>query len=170
VLVDAEKITLQRDDGSLGGWLPSRDGSGTAEKSLPPPPSWKVAATVLLPMFCVQEANRAVVLPYLNSLEGWSALPPSVQMFATCSWTCATVTMALLPTARSLVERIGFIGGAGGCPDTGALARSGGVLLLLYGGLIVGAIATSEAFGLQGLPYGAVRPAARGVREGKHGE
>jgi antibiotic biosynthesis monooxygenase (ABM) superfamily enzyme len=155
LLVDAEKITLQRDDGSLGGWLPSRDGSGSAESqsSLPPPPSWKVAATVLLPMFCVQECNRALVLPALATTEAWTSLPPSVQMFCACSWTAGTVTMLLLPHARSLVERIGFIGGARGCPDVPTLARSGGVLLFIYGSVVALAFAASETFGSQGKPY-----------------
>ena len=153
VLVDAEKITLQRDDGSLGGWLPSRDGSGTAEQSLPPPPSWKVAATVLLPMFCVQEANRALILPTLATTAAWSSLPPTLQMFCACSWTAGTVTMLLLPHTRQLVERIGFIGGEKGCPNAKGLARSGAVLVMLYGGVVALALAASETTGRKGLPY-----------------
>jgi len=148
VLVDAEKITLQRDDGSLGGWLPSRDGSGTAEQSLPPPPPWKVAATVLLPMFCVQETNRALILPMLASSDTWSSLPPTVQTFAVCAWTTGTVTTLLLPHARSLVERIGFIGGVRGCPDAASLLRSGSVLVLLYAGTVAMGVGASELVGV----------------------
>ncbi|EOD39651.1 hypothetical protein EMIHUDRAFT_200217 [Emiliania huxleyi CCMP1516] len=152
LLVDAEKITLQRDDGSLGGWLPA-DGSGTAEQPLPPPPSWKVAATVLLPMFCVQELNRAAILPALATTEVWAALPPTVQMFSACSWTAGIVTVLLLPRARRLMERIGFIGGARGCPNAAGLARSGGTLALLYGGVVAFGIAASEVTGATGAPY-----------------
>lgn len=148
VLIDAEKITLQRDDGSLGGWLPSRDGSGTAEQSLPPPPPWKVAATVLLPMFCVQEANRAVLVPALAATDAWAALPPTVQTFAVCSWTAGTVTMVLLPHARSLVERIGFIGGRRGCPEGANLARGGGMLVACYAGVVGAGVVASWTFGM----------------------
>jgi antibiotic biosynthesis monooxygenase (ABM) superfamily enzyme len=162
VLIDAEKITLQRDDGSLGGWLPSRDGSGAAEQSLPPPPSWKVAATVLLPMFVVQETNRALLLPTLCETEVWMSLPPTVQMFTACSWTACTVTMLLLPPARTLVERIGFIGGAQGCPDARGLARGGGMLLLLYCAVVGIGVAASGVSGRNGLPYGGNYGAGRG--------
>eukprot|EP00964_Phaeocystis_antarctica_P011635 scaffold6437_cov47-Phaeocystis_antarctica.AAC.2 len=41
-------------------------------------------------------------------------------------WTCGAVTVVLLPHARSLSERVGFIGGHRGCPDPAALARASG--------------------------------------------
>ena len=140
VLVDAEKITLQKDDGSLGGWLPSDEAapaSAAGQRDLQaPPPSWKVAATVLLAMYPVQETNRLLLLPALANYGGWEALPPSVQVFSGCVWTCGAVTVALLPHARSASERIGFIGGRRGCPDAPALALASARLLMLYGVLL----------------------------------
>jgi len=143
ILVDAERITLQRDDGSLGGWLPSRDGSGVAETSVPPPPPWKVAATVLLPMFCMQDLNRTVIHPILNTLEIWSSLPASVQLFLTCAWTTGTVTMVLLPPTRTIVEKIGFIGGSKGCPELKPLFFSSALIVSIYVSLVTGSVLLS---------------------------
>ena len=134
---------------------------------MPPPPAWKVAATVLLPMFVMQarslgaaklvsvgsrsaarpsqETNRALLLPLLaTSSDTWTSLPPTIQMFFTCGWTTGTVTILLLPLARSLVERIGFIGGAKGCPDAVSLAHSGSVVLMLYATAVAVGLAASE--------------------------
>ena len=52
-----------------------------------------------------------------------------------------------------LMERIGFIGGARGCPDAAGLARSGGTLALLYGGVVAFGVAASEVTGATGAPY-----------------
>lgn len=138
VLVDANKITLHRDDGSLGGWLPSDGEANTAGQRdlVAPPPSWKVAATVLLAMYPVQEANRLLLLPALSSVPGWVTLPATVQVFVACAWTCGAVTVVLLPHARAASELIGFIGGRRGCPDAAALASATGRLLLLYAALV----------------------------------
>lgn len=149
MLIDAEKITLQKDDGSLGGWLPSSDDAGEDGRRdlMAPPPTWKVAATVLIAMYPVQELNRILLLPLLASSPHWSALSPTVQVFAACAWTCGAVTVVLLPHARSLSERVGFIGGHRGCPDPAALARASGSLLLVYGGLVVVGLGVSAAVG-----------------------
>ena len=90
MLIDAEKITLQKDDGSLGGWLPSSDetsGETTDGRRdlMAPPPTWKVAATVLIAMYPVQELNRILLLPVLASSPQWAALSPTVQVFAACA-------------------------------------------------------------------------------------
>ena len=144
VLVEASHIPLVRDDGSLGGWLPSEEeevshGSGAASaaiKPLPPPPAWKVAATVLIAMYPTQEANRLAILPLLASQPSWASLPDAVQVFLTCGWTCGLVTVVLLPLARSHVESLGFIGGARGCPGPTALASATGQVMLIYAGLV----------------------------------
>lgn len=142
ILVDTEKITLQKDDGSLGGWLASDQeaasaGSQMGQRDLvAPPPQWKVAATVMLAMYPVQELNRLALLPALATTAQWQVLHPTVQVFFTCVWTCGAVTVGLLPHARSLSEQIGFIGGRSGCPGPLALAQASLRLLLLYGGLI----------------------------------
>ena len=62
-------------------------------------------------------------------------------------WTCGAVTVVLLPHARSLSERVGFIGGHRGCPDPAALARASGALLLVYGGLVIVGLGVSAAAG-----------------------
>ena len=77
MLVNAEKITLQKDDGSLGGWLPSSEGQ---RDLVAPPPPWKVAATVLLAMYPVQELNRMFLLPALATSSTWEGLPATVQV------------------------------------------------------------------------------------------
>ncbi|KAL1515101.1 hypothetical protein AB1Y20_004164 [Prymnesium parvum] len=144
VLVDASKIQLARDDGSLGGWLPA--GGETAERA-PPPPSWKVAATVLLAMYPVQELNRLALLPALAGVPAWEALPATAQVFCVCAWTCGGVTVALLPLARGVSERLGFIGGARGCPPPAALAGASARLLALYGLLVGVGLGVSAAVG-----------------------
>ena len=101
-------------------------------------------------MFCVQEVNRALLVPLLSTTEAWNALPPTVQTFAVCSWTAGCTTVLLLPRARTLMERIGFIGGARGCPDAVSLARSGSVLLLVYALAVGVGIGVSEQFGQLG--------------------
>ena len=150
MLIDAERIQLQKDDGSLGGWLPSEgdaDAAAGRRDLVAPPPSWKVAATVLLAMYPVQELNRVLVLPTLAASPLWAELHPTVQVFAACAWTCGAVTVVLLPHARQTSEGIGFIGGSRGCPDPASLARATGKLLLLYGGLVVVGLGLSAAVG-----------------------
>ena len=49
-------------------------------------------------------------------------------------WTCGAVTVVLLPHARSLSERVGFIGGHRGCPDPAALAAAGALQVELRAG------------------------------------
>ena len=130
-------VDLTKDDGSLGGWMPSS--APTSGGQLPPPPNWKVAATVLIAMYPVQEANRTLIVPALKAFapEPWAALPPSVQLFVVCGWTVAAVTGLLLPYARRYTEQIGFIGGERGCPDALGLSRAVPKLLLAYAALIV---------------------------------
>lgn len=136
VLERALEVQLQRDDGSLGGWLPHTNAESTGAQ-LPPPPSWKVAATVLVAMYPMQECNRLFILPALSGVPAWEALGPATQLWAVCAWTCGMTTVALLPTARRFTESIGFIGGAKGCPDARQLAsRSIPFLLLAYGATI----------------------------------
>eukprot|EP00321_Phaeocystis_globosa_P002491 CAMPEP_0118846454 /NCGR_PEP_ID=MMETSP1162-20130426/92454_1 /TAXON_ID=33656 /ORGANISM="Phaeocystis Sp, Strain CCMP2710" /LENGTH=97 /DNA_ID=CAMNT_0006778631 /DNA_START=1 /DNA_END=290 /DNA_ORIENTATION=+ len=96
-------------------------------------------------MYPVQELNRVLLLPLLASSPQWSALEPTVQVFAACAWTCGAVTVVLLPHARSLSERVGFIGGHRGCPAPAALARASASLLLVYGGLVVVGMGVSAA-------------------------
>ena len=123
---------LTRDDGSLGGWLPAdglggggggADGVGTggaaAGGDAQPPPAWRISATVLLAMYPMQELNRLVLLPALGCSDAWCALPASMQLWATCAWTCLSVTAVLLPPARGYTQRVGFMpapatGGEGG--------------------------------------------------------
>ena len=139
VLTEAHIVQLHRDDGSLGGWLPSGAGPGATPGATPapPPPAWKVAATVLVAMYPMQEANRLLVLPALGGLPLWEALGPAQQLWAVCAWTCACTTVALLPLAKSFTERIGFIGGDAGCPEpTQLLARPLPLLLLAYAATI----------------------------------
>ena len=76
-------------------------------------------------------------------------------MFVTCGWTTGTVTILLLPLARSLVERIGFIGGAKGCPDAVSLARSGSVVLMLYATAVALGVAASGVAQRKGRADGA---------------
>ena len=57
------------------------------------------------------------------------------------------MTGVLLPHARSLSERVGFIGGHRGCPAPAALARASASLLLIYGGLVVVGMGVSAAVG-----------------------
>ena len=149
MLIDAERIQLQKDDGSLGGWLPSEsDQAEDGRRDLvAPPPSWKVAATVLIAMYPVQELNRVLLLPMLASSPHWAAVPPTIQVFVACAWTCGAVTVVLLPHARQMSERVGFIGGSHGCPGPAALARASSKLLLLYGGLVVVGCGVSAAAG-----------------------
>ena len=145
VLVEAEKITLHKDDGSLGSWLPNQGQQGQRDL-VPPPPTWKVAATVLIAMYPVQEANRLLLLPLLASSPAWASMPPTLQVFGACAWTCGAVTILLLPHARTASEGIGFIGGQKGCPGPQALASATVRLLLLYSGLIgLGMAANSVA-------------------------
>ena len=73
LMVESKAVALQKDDGSLGGWLPD-DGK---VRNLPPPPTWKVAATVLLAMYPMQELNRTVTPPPLSPPRG-PAIPPHV--------------------------------------------------------------------------------------------
>jgi antibiotic biosynthesis monooxygenase (ABM) superfamily enzyme len=133
VLEQALEVQLQRDDGSLGGWLPHTPAKEGAAPPPPPPPSWKVAATVLVAMYPMQECNRLLFVPALSDLLLWEALGPACQLWAVCAWTCGLTTVALLPIARRFTESIGFIGGARGCPDARQLAsRSVPLLLLVY--------------------------------------
>ena len=73
LMVESKAVALQKDDGSLGGWLPD-DGK---VRNLPPPPTWKVAATVLLAMYPMQELNRTVTPPALSPPRD-PAIPPPV--------------------------------------------------------------------------------------------
>jgi len=137
VLERALEVQLQKDDGSLGGWLPHTQAAEGGAPPPPPPPSWKVAATVLVAMYPMQECNRLVALPALAGWPLWEALGPATQLWAVCAWTCGLTTVALLPIARRYTESIGFIGGARGCPDAKQLAsRAVPLLLLAYGATI----------------------------------
>ena len=55
-----------------------------------------------------------------GSSDAWCALPASAQLWATCAWTCLSVTAVLLPPARSYTQQIGFMPSAGGDGDGGA--------------------------------------------------
>lgn len=124
-----------------------------------------------------QEANRLLILPSLAGGEAWASLPPTAQarvsarqlgvrrvggnaavcrkrlprappqVFTACGWTVCAVTVGLLPVARSISERIGFVGGAAGCPDPGALALAAARLAGVYALLICAGLGASAAAG-----------------------
>ena len=117
LLKAASAFQLTRDDGSLGGWQGVGTGGAAAGGDAQPPPAWRISATVLLAMYPMQELNRLLLLPALGCSDAWCALPASAQLWATCAWTCLSVTAVLLPPARSYTQRVGFMPSAGGEED-----------------------------------------------------
>ena len=143
IIKDAHSISFTRDDGSLGGWLPelpqcNADGSAGAANEAPP--TYVVSATVLVAMYPMQELNRLVLMPSLDALSPtlWGGCAPSLQLFVACAFAAGGTTFVLLPYARKLTERIGWMG-----PKSRPLTASP-ALLLVYA-LIVGTGVSASA-------------------------
>lgn len=89
----------------------------------------------------MQEINRLLLMPSLDALspEVWGSCAPSVQLFVACAFAASGTTFVLLPWARRLCERTGFLHSSGG-----SLRHASAALLLTYAALL-GAGLTASA-------------------------